>query len=280
MHIKLLKDQETETSIKFVVNDASPEKVNALRRALMMDIPKMAIDDVEFLLGSIRDEEGNEYESISPVFDEIVAHRLGLVPIPTDLELFGFREKCSCGGEGCPSCTIMYKLEKRGPCEVYSGDLDSLGGDAYRPKDELIPIVRLGERQGILAYATAELGTGRKHAKWQATHGVGYKYMPTVTIDHKKCDNGGTCISFCPKHVMAFKDKKVQVVDNNACILCKDCVKVCRTGAITIKGSEDSFLFEFETDGSLSARVVLLKALEALEQTFDEFREKVASLEG
>ncbi|HUT27130.1 MAG TPA: DNA-directed RNA polymerase subunit D [Methanomassiliicoccales archaeon] len=277
MHVKMLELMETRA--KFLITDASPEKVNALRRALMMDLPKMAIDDVEFLLGSIRDEEGNEYESVSPVFDEIVAHRLGLVPIPTDLELFGFRDQCSCGGEGCPNCTIMYKLEKRGPCEVYSGDLDSLGGDAYRPNDELIPIVRLGERQGILAYATAELGIGRKHAKWQATHGVGYKYYPTVTIDQDKCDNGGSCIKVCPKQVMSFKDRNVQVIDNDACVLCGDCIKVCRTNAISVEGSEESFLFEFETDGSLSAQVALAKALESLENTFDEFREKIASLE-
>ncbi|TFG56909.1 MAG: DNA-directed RNA polymerase subunit D [Methanomassiliicoccus sp.] len=277
MHVKMLELMETRA--KFLITDASPEKVNALRRALIMDLPKMAIDDVEFLLGSIRDEEGNEYESVSPVFDEIVAHRLGLVPIPTDLELFGFRDQCSCGGEGCPSCTIMYKLEKRGPCEVYSGDLDSLGGDAYRPKDELIPIVRLGERQGILAYATAELGIGRKHVKWQATHGVGYKYFPTVTIDQDKCDNGGSCLKVCPKQVMSFKDHKVQVIDNDACVLCRDCIKVCRTDAISVEGSEKSFLFEFETDGSLSAQVALAKALESLENTFDEFREKIASLE-
>ena len=60
--------------------------------------------------------------------------------------------------------------------------------------DAFSRIVRLGERQGILAYAIAELGTGRKHAKWQPTHGVGYKYYPTVTIDQSKCDNGGTCV--------------------------------------------------------------------------------------
>jgi len=277
MHIKML--EEMETKAKFLVTDASPEKVNALRRALMLDVPKMAIDDVEFHLGSSVDAEGNEYESISPVFDEIVAHRLGLVPIPTDLELFGYRDQCSCGGEGCPNCTIYYSLEKRGPCEVYSGDLSSLNGEAYRPKDELIPIVRLGERQGILAYAIAELGTGRKHAKWQATHGVGYKYFPMVTIDASKCDNGGSCIEVGPKRVMTFKDQKVQVVDNDACVLCEDCVKVCRTGAISIKWSENKFIFEFETDGSLSARMALVKALESLENTFDDFREKVASLE-
>ena len=272
--------EEMENRAKFLITEGSPEKVNALRRALMMDVPKLAIDDVEFHLGSSVDAEGNEYESISPVFDEIVAHRLGLVPIPTDLDLFGFRDQCSCGGEGCPNCTIYFSLEKRGPCEVYSGDLNCLGDSKFQPKDQLIPIVRLGERQGILAYAIAELGTGRKHAKWQPTHGVGYKYYPTVTIDRSKCDNGGTCIEICPKGVMKFKDQKVQVVDNDACVLCEDCVKVCRADAIKVKWSEDKFIFEFETDGSLSARVALIAALESLERSFDEFRENIASLEG
>ncbi|OPX60360.1 MAG: DNA-directed RNA polymerase subunit D [Methanomassiliicoccales archaeon PtaB.Bin215] len=163
---------------------------------------------------------------------------------------------------------------------MYSGDLSCLGDAKFQPKDSLIPIVRLGERQGILAYAIAELGTGRKHAKWQPTHGVGYKYFPTVTIDPSKCDNGGSCIKVCPKEVVKFKDQKVQVLDNDACVLCEECVKVCRTGAIQVKWSENKFIFEFETDGSLSARVALSKALESLEKTFDEFREKVASLEG
>jgi len=101
-----------------------------------------------------------------------------------------------------------------------------------------------------------------------------------VTIDASKCDNGGSCIKVCPKRVMAFKDQKVQVIDNDACVLCEDCVKVCRTGAIKVKWSENKFIFEFETDGSMSARMALSKALESLEKTFDDFREKVASLEG
>ncbi len=70
------------------------------------------------------------------------------------------------------------------------------------------------------------------------------------------------------------------MTDNDACILCKDCVKVCRTDAIKISWSENKFLFEFETDGSLSARVALIKALESLEMSFDDFRESIASLEG
>ena len=43
--------------------------MNALRQILVADIPKMAIEHVEFHLGPIRDQDGREYESISPLFD-------------------------------------------------------------------------------------------------------------------------------------------------------------------------------------------------------------------
>src|SRR3989337_1260129 len=104
-----------EDFLKFVLGETSPAFANALRRVLIADVPKMAIEDVEFHLGPIRAEDGKEYESVSPLFDEIIAHRLGLIPIPTDLGLYNPRESCpSCHAEGCPSCTIIYSGNKRG----------------------------------------------------------------------------------------------------------------------------------------------------------------------
>jgi DNA-directed RNA polymerase subunit D len=277
MEIKIL--EMTDTKARFVLSNASPETANALRRCLISEIPKMAIETVEFHLGPIRDEEGNEYESVSPLFDEIVAHRLGLVPVPSDPTLFVEKDKCTCGGEGCPSCTIMYSLNKKGPCEVYSGDLEPLGSQAFRIKDELIPIVKLGPGQAILVYASAELGTGKRHAKWQVTNGVGYKYYPTVKIDSKKCDSDATCADLCPRKVFAKEGNTVKVVDEEACMLCMACVKECRTKAVTVESDKTKFIFTFETDGSLTAKQTLQNALEILEQKFDNFKESVSTIE-
>jgi len=277
MEIKII--EMTEYRIKFLLSGATPEIANALRRTLISDIPKMAIEEVDFHLGPISDEYGNEYESTSPLFDEIIAHRLGMIPIPTDLSLFNFREECNCGGEGCPNCTILYSLNKKGPCVVYSGDLEPLGSQEFRVRDELIPIVKLGEGQAILVYATAELGTAKKHAKWQVTSGVGYKYYPVINIDYEKCDDGGSCINACPKNVFGRKDDRVEVIDPEACDLCKSCLEACETGALSVIGDENKFIFQFETDTSLSAKDTLLKALEILEKRFEEFRENVSGLD-
>ena len=278
MDIKILEIMENR--IRFLLSDTTPEVVNALRRTLISDIPKMAIETVEFHLGPISDDEGKEYESVTPLFDEIIAHRLGLIPIPTDLSLFDFKDNCSCDGEGCPSCSIMYSLNKKGPGDVYSGDLEPLGNKEFRVNDELIPIVKLGEGQAILVYASAELGTAKRHAKWQVTNGVGYKYLPSVEIDYDKCDNGGSCLKVCPHSVMEKRDDGVRVVNESGCDLCNACVEICENKAISVKGNETKFIFEFETDASMSAPQALEKALEILETRFDNFKEQVSTIEG
>jgi DNA-directed RNA polymerase subunit D len=278
MMMKLQFRELTETKAVVVVDDMSPSSMAALRQTLTSDIPKMAIEQVEFHLGPIRDQDGKEYESISPLFDEILSHRLGMIPIPTDLEFFNFKDGCECEGEGCPKCSIMYVLNKKGPCTVYSGDLEPVGDASLKIKDDLIPVVKLSEGQAPLIYATAILGTGRDHSKWQVCHGVGYKYYPSVVIDPKKCDKGASCVQICPRDVFTEGDKKIEVTDEEACVLCDSCVEACELGAITVKGDPTKFVMRFETDGSVSAKDALKYALKVLQDKAEAIRDGVSSL--
>ena len=140
--MKIEKLELSDDKASMILSGVDAHHVNALRRALIVNVPKLAIDKVEIHLGTISDEDGRTYESTTPLFDEIISHRLGLIPIPTDLQLFTYQSECSCEGEGCSDCEIMYSLNKRGPCTVYSRDLDPLGDEKLRPKDPDIPIVR------------------------------------------------------------------------------------------------------------------------------------------
>ena len=218
MELKII--ELTDTYARFVVSGTRPDMANALRRCLMMEVPKMAIDTVEFHLGPIRDEEGREFESVSPLFDEIIAHRLGLVPIPTEPDLYTYKDQCSCEGEGCPSCTIIYSLNKKGPGDVYSGDLEPLGSQELRIRDDLIPIVKLGPGQAILAYASAELGPAKRHVKWQVTSAP-----TTVTIRTPltPISAGATLLRSLSSPRPGIKDGKPVVEDLEACMLCKSC---------------------------------------------------------
>jgi DNA-directed RNA polymerase subunit D len=286
MEIEIL--ELTDTKAKFIISGVSPPTINALRRTLISDVPKMAVENVEFHLGPIRDEHGKEYESVTPLFDEIIAHRLGMIPIPTDLDLFVFRKDCVCKGEGCPSCTIMYSLNKKGPSEedeqesvtVYSDELqivtqkiEGLSEKKYAEKFQIkdkIPLVKLNKSQAILLYATAELGTGGEHAKWQTAQAVGYQYYPIIDIDEDRCDGCSSCVTNCPRNVLAIKNKKVVITDLENCSLCGSCEENCSLNAIKVTGDESKFIFQFETDGALTALEALSRSVNIMEKEFEE----------
>ena len=269
-----------ERKAKFILRNSSPAMANALRRTLLSDIPKMAIDKVEFHLGPIMYDD-KEYESVTPLFDEIIAHRRGMVPVPTDLNLFCPQSECVCGGEGCPNCTIMYSLNKIGPCTVLSGDLEPLGNPDLRVKDEFIPIVELTDGQAVLIYATAVMGTAKKHVKWQVANGVGYKYLPQIAIDEgmESDEEVLECAAICPKKVFEVEDGKLVIKNPLDCSLCRACTDhLGERGGITVKGDDKNFFFKFETDGSLTAQQALDKAVEILADEAKDFKAQLEQL--
>ena len=276
MNIEILEMEENRA--KLLIYNADPQIVNALRRTLIADIPKMAIEYVDFHLGPIgSSEDGRVADGASPLFDEIIAHRLGLIPIPTDLNVFRFRDECDHPPEeSCELCTITYTLHKVGPSTVYSGDLEPVNGSEYKPKDPLIPIVKLDEGQAIYITAYAVLGTAKEHAKWQVTNGVGYQYYPMVSLDSENCRNCDRCLEVCPKKVFEKVDGQVIVKNPENCNLCGACVKEC--DGVTVEGDRTKFIMSFETDGSLSARDTLEYALEILAARFEDFRESISEM--
>jgi len=268
---------------RFVLRNSSPAMANALRRTLLSDIPKMAIDTVEFYTGKIEGDDGKEYESVTPLFEEIIAHRMGMLPVPTDLELFVPQDQCECGGEGCPSCTIMYSLRKTGPATVLSSDLQPLGGpnsDKLRIVDEFIPIVELTADQGITVYAKAVMGTAKKHVKWQVCNGVGYKYMPKIEIDSKHAaDEQLVKLADLYPNGLEVKSKKLAVKDPVECGFAKGCIeRLSDMEGVTITWDDSTFLFKFETDGSLTAQQALDIALDTLSKEAKGFADGIEAL--
>lgn len=280
MELKVLSQEPNKAQLE--IRDADHTFVNSLRRTLIAEVPKMTIDEVDFHLGHLGTEEDPEthklvdYESLSPLFDEIIAHRLGMLPIPTDLTTYTFSDHCSCGGEGCPSCTMMYSLNKKGPCTVYSGDLEPvMGSEELKVLDPRIPIVTLAPQEGLLLYARAKLGQGRDHAKWQVCSGVGYTYCHTVTIQNHP--------SVKPLFELFgeenFQKKGKNYVLDDA-LKVKELLKVLHRfpsnaelrDHLDIKEEADRFLLRFETDGSLTAHEALLYSLRVLSGRFETFQ--------
>src|SRR3989344_3740746 len=78
--------------------DANEALANAIRRSLS-EVPTLAIDEVEI------------YKNDSALYDEIVANRLGLIPLKTEKSMSG-------------KTKIDFKLSKKGPGMVYAEDLE------------------------------------------------------------------------------------------------------------------------------------------------------------
>ncbi len=151
MKVKLIKSDKK--NLQFSLEDSTIAFANALRRVLISQVPVLAINDVTFI------------ENSSAFYDEFIAHRLGLIPLKGDIKGLNLPNECSCKGKGCAKCQVKFTLIKKGPGMVYSGDLKGPAG--FSVADDKIPIVKLGEGQKIKLEATAVLGVGKDHAKWQ-----------------------------------------------------------------------------------------------------------------
>ena len=271
MNFKIL--EMNKKYIKFEVDGITPAIANALRRTLINDIPKLAIHKVIFHHGQIRDSQGKVYDSSTPLFDEIIAHRLGLIPLPTDLSM-KFRDECDHPpDEGCPLCTVTYTLNKHGPATVYSGDLIPVGDDRFKPVDPLIPIVKLKDTQAILLEAEAIMGRGRDHAKWQVTSGVSYKYHREIEVNKMESDYWKEVSDKCEDNIIYEDDEKIIFTDD---IPCKELAKILSFDNPKIREDNTRYIFQFETDGSLSAEETLRYAIKRLKERFGHIRESAS----
>lgn len=157
--LEVISKDESKMSVK--LKDVPLQYANALRRLCLNGVPVFAIDTVDII----------ENSSVLP--DEGLAHRLGLVPIKTDLTRFNEPSKCDCKSEtGCSNCKVMLVLDS-GDTEttktILTEELTS-EDESIKPVSDKIPIVQLAPGQRVKVECYARLGRGREHAKWNASN--------------------------------------------------------------------------------------------------------------
>jgi DNA-directed RNA polymerase subunit D len=276
MEVEIL--EEKADSLRFILRDSSPAFANALRRGMLADVPVMAIEDVIFL------------ENTSVMYDEILAHRLGLVPLKTDLDAYVPREECDCKSDlGCAKCTASFVLEAEATDQtitVYSGDLKAATETV--PTSDRIPVVKLAPGQKVKLEAYARLGRGSEHAKWQAASVAAYRYMPKVTLHDENLSNPEDVIKICPTRVFASDStRKIFIKNELDCILCNACVEQAvpsdqkKGPPVEINGDDTTFLFNVESTGALppkrivrEAGSLLIKRAEAMTALVDAEQKK------
>jgi DNA-directed RNA polymerase subunit D len=252
-HVETDKKSGRET---FLLKDVSPAFANALRRTIIDSVPTMAIDDVELIKNG------------SALYDEVVAHRLGLIPLKTDLKGYTPRDQCDCKGAGCAKCTVQLSLKAKGPAIVLAGELKSKD-PKVKPVFPEIPIVELLKGQELEIECTAILGRGSEHIKWSP--GLAwYGYEPIITVNNDSAKLA-ECKDKLPPQVFD-KSGKVdkKLITGN---LVDACDGVCPE-VIKIERNSKNFMFSVEPWGQLSVREMVTTAFDFLAERFAEFDAK------
>ena len=145
--IQVINTDSKKISIK--LKGVSLEYANALRRICLNGVPIFAIDTVDII------------ENTSIIADEDLAHRLGMIPLKTELSRFNE-----------PDSRVMFTLDSgdmKSSKTITSADLLTKD-EVVKPISDKIPIAYLAPGQRIRFEAYAKLGRGTEHAKWNSAN--------------------------------------------------------------------------------------------------------------
>ena len=290
--IKILK--ETEEKIQILLSKTDRSFANALRRSLISDTPKMAIDSVTFQLGT-KEQDEEIWETTGPLPDEMIAQRLAMIPIPTVHDKFHFQDECpNCKDvveeeRGCVECQMIYTCVVFGSEEgrwVTAGDMKYLGEGSLEIPDEYksIPITKLLKGQMIEFYATAIMGRGREHTKWSPVCGVSFHPRRIGVMNNKRKSKILWDMDLEINAKDFDKDGKLKDIDKVAILVDElnhvgEGTEASRefSDAVTLEEVSGEFILEFETDGSMGPKVAFMKAVEELAGRFGSLEQDLAT---
>ncbi len=206
---------------------------NAIRRTVV-EIPVLAIRECDF------------YKNDSALYDEMIAQRLGLVPLKN--------QKLKKGE------IIELKMKAKGAeggIYVMSGEL----GDMVVFPD--MPIVYLDKGQSIEIVARVGMGDGQEHAKF--IPGLFY-YKNLSKIKINKEGESLIELSKIYPEIFEFKDK-LMVKDASKCELDTEDLKNYPGVEITF---DNKLVFDIETWGQMSTTDIFLESCKTLKSNLSE----------
>ncbi len=192
--MKLEKLEKKKDKIIFKI-DCSDAFANGIRRMILEEVPTLAVEDVE-----IKDNN-------SALYDEMLALRLGLLPIKTDLSSYRLPKNDDEVAEKSAQCTLQLKLKSSKKGYVYAGDAESADPKCTFVHKEM-PIVKLLAKQKIDVTMTAVMGQGKDHTKWSPGWAF-YKKEATVKVGSVK--DPAAIAKVCSDGVFSFKGGKLTV---------------------------------------------------------------------
>ena len=201
---------------------------NAIRRYISQ-IPVIAIDELEISRND------------SPLYDETIAHRVGLIP----LKMVKTAEKGK------------LKLSVKRDGTVYSGDITGNPEIVYKT----IPITTLDRGQELEFTATVKFGTGSEHAKFSPGL-MFYRDSLEITIDKEFL---GDIRKILPDVEIKEKGNKRTIIDNKKkeiTDVCEGIVNKKKKKAEVVSGKD--LIILLESFGQMEAKEIFNGSIDAL----------------
>ncbi|TMW69493.1 hypothetical protein Poli38472_001649 [Pythium oligandrum] len=277
--VKVKIQSLTDEEIVFDLVGVDASIANALRRILLAEVPTMAIEHVYI------------WNNSSIIQDEVLAHRLGLVPLnvdPREFQAFPDNEEAEATDEN----TIVFKLDvtckfdpehpndvsKAINSTIYSRDLEWVpqGNQeerfgSIRPVHEDILIAKLRPGQSIALEAHCRKGVGKDHAKFSPVSTASYRLLPHIEFKQpvEGADAKKLVEEKCVMGVFDIEDiagvATATVKDARACTMCRECIR--EPGweeKIQLGRKNDHFIFSVESVGMIKPEELLPEALNVL----------------
>lgn len=252
MKVTKKEQSKDKLEVSFSVEDADVAYLNTVRRAVMDYVPTLAIEDVAFNMNT------------SVLYDEIVAHRLGLIPIETEPGTYNFRVD----GESSVGSELKITLKAKGPGVVYAEQMKG----AKTPCGK-IPITKLLKEQEIEFEAIAILGRGVEHAKWSPGI-MYYEYSTQVKVNAKAPELDKHISRFPPEVVEGGKINKDKIIKLGLAQACEGIYPE----AVEITHDPSVLHVTVESWGQLDAVTMVKEACTYIAGALDELAEATKAL--
>jgi DNA-directed RNA polymerase subunit D len=167
---------EGPLAMRMLLTGIDSSFANAWRRAIMSEVEVMAIDRLEV------------HQNTTMLHDDMLFHRLGLIPLKGRVDDFSCRSECDCD-DGCKRCMGKFTLRVANysdePIEVMSSDLVASEEKLVAPVSPNILIVKLHKNQELsfTAYAIKSTARMENNAKWNPVTIASYRPTAKVTVN-------------------------------------------------------------------------------------------------
>src|SRR3989344_133560 len=258
MECKKLKEDKGNRKLSFLLKGSNEVFANTIRRMIIEEVPTLAVEELE-----IKDNN-------SALHDEMLALRLGLIPIKTDLKSYRLPQNQDEITEKSASCTLQLKLKSNKKGYVYAGEAESADPKCNFVYEKM-PVVKLLSKQKIDVVMTAVMGQGKVHTKW--TPGLAfYKKEPTLKVG--KVQDPEALAKMCTDGVFKIKGNSVELVeekvyDSNLLEAYAEADK-----GITLTYT-DNIIFNLESWGQLSCKEMLTASAEILVGKVEEMETQI-----